>query len=447
MLAIILLLGALSFSNAAYTLVYDRPTSCTGSARPGLVALQRVTMRTPGYGSIRNGGIYNCRSVRGAGSISEHAEGRAWDAMLTPGDAVGQRLADFLVSKATDLGIQAVIYNRRVWGYGRYNWRSYSGVNPHVDHVHVSMQTRAANEVTEAMVEAAFAGAPVPQPGPGSVPPVPAGPSPGVGTPCSSGGRTGVCKLSSECQGDIVSGLCPGAFNIKCCLPAAVNPPPVNPPPTATACRDTATGQSGTCVDVAQCQSGNTKAGLCPGPANIRCCFNSGAPAPGPVPPTPLESCVRATTPVYVRSSPSRSSSIVLATMAGEEFSKSEERSGWFRVSNNRGSGWSYGTYFAACGAPRARSLASSDADQQDDGSIPRAIAGESDALPGWAFAIIGFAVGVAIGGFVVFFILRQRSNSHSSAETVPLMSAKVGSAGSSSLIPQLRKRNSFSNK
>ena len=62
------------------------------------------------------------------------------------GNPDAQQLADWLVEKASVLGIQAVIYNRRVWGYGRWNWRPYSGVNAHIDHVHVSMQIRAANE-------------------------------------------------------------------------------------------------------------------------------------------------------------------------------------------------------------------------------------------------------------------------------------------------------------
>jgi hypothetical protein len=73
------------------------------------------------------------------------------------GDPVGQRVADFLVANADNLGIQSVIYNRRVWGYGRYYWRAYTGVNPHVDHVHTGMNWAAARSLTDANVEAVFA--------------------------------------------------------------------------------------------------------------------------------------------------------------------------------------------------------------------------------------------------------------------------------------------------
>ena len=38
------------------------------------------------------------------------------------GDPEAQKLADWLVSKAGELGIQSVIYDRRVWGYGRWSW-------------------------------------------------------------------------------------------------------------------------------------------------------------------------------------------------------------------------------------------------------------------------------------------------------------------------------------
>lgn len=79
------------------------------------------------FPDMTNSGIYNCRNARGGGSLSEHAEGRAWDCGTRPGNPNAQRIADLLVTHGDALGLQSVIYNRRVWGYGRWNWRAYSG--------------------------------------------------------------------------------------------------------------------------------------------------------------------------------------------------------------------------------------------------------------------------------------------------------------------------------
>lgn len=80
-------------------------------------------------------GIYNCRPP------SEHAEGRACDVGLSASNpshlVVAERICDWAVENAEKYGIQSVIWNRRVWGFGRWTWRDYHGASAHTDHVHI----------------------------------------------------------------------------------------------------------------------------------------------------------------------------------------------------------------------------------------------------------------------------------------------------------------------
>ncbi len=303
-------------------------------------------------------GIYNCRSVRGGGSISEHAEGRAWDCHNKLGDPEAQRVADLLVAHADALGLQSVIYNRRVWGYGRWNWRAYSGVDPHTTHVHVGMNIQASNTMTEAAIEAILAGT-----GGGAPPPQPPQQPP-------------------------------------------QQPPVVEDPPT-------------------------------------------------------VASCVQAKQGVNIRTAPSTSGTqVLLAAMAGERFTKIDERSGWIRVTNSRGSGWSFGiaffflslsplgstltsfpgTFWTGCSAMRSV-VESDDGGAEVTTRIADGPGGE--AIPNWVFGLIGFVGGAIVAAAVAVVIVMARNRSQSSNE-LPLMEHKVGSAGSSSVIPQIRRRNSF---
>jgi len=64
---------------------------------------------------------------------------------------------------------------------------------------------------------------------------------------------------SDECLGSFVSGLCPGPANIKCCVNSMAS----------WQC----TQRDGMCIDAnAQTCMGNWVSGLCPGPANVKCC-------------------------------------------------------------------------------------------------------------------------------------------------------------------------------
>lgn len=101
-----------------------------------------------------NAGIYNCRSVRGGSTTSLHGEGRAADLAIRPYRAAyGTMLADLLRRYSKELGIQCVIWNRKIWSGYYKDWRKYNGVNPHVDHLHVELSWASANMSKQAMID------------------------------------------------------------------------------------------------------------------------------------------------------------------------------------------------------------------------------------------------------------------------------------------------------
>lgn len=90
----------------------------------------------------QNSGIYNCRPVRGSSYVpSIHGEGRAVDLGLKIARNEFAQLADLLRTHSAELGIQCIIYKRKIWsgGYESNGWQTYGGVNPHTDHLHVEM--------------------------------------------------------------------------------------------------------------------------------------------------------------------------------------------------------------------------------------------------------------------------------------------------------------------
>eukprot|EP00753_Platysulcus_tardus_P017782 PLAT6518.1.p1 GENE.PLAT6518.1~~PLAT6518.1.p1 ORF type:complete len:511 (+),score=202.35 PLAT6518.1:30-1562(+) len=98
---------------------------------------------------------------------------------------------------------------------------------------------------------------------------------------CTAGGATGTCKDVDTCAGTRTSGLCSGAANIQCCTNEQVNCGPVN-------------GQTGVCLNENQCTDGTTVAGLCSGPAAVKCCVTNAAATPpddGGNTPPPAPSC------------------------------------------------------------------------------------------------------------------------------------------------------------
>lgn len=131
---------------------YQGARSCTSGPQPGAWGYMDWFLNAYADDGAVNSGIYNCRSVRGGSTTSLHGEGRACDFGIRPYSAsYGTRLADFLKDHSKELGIQCVIWNRRIWSssYPNAGWRKYSGVNPHVDHLHVELMWWAANQTRD----------------------------------------------------------------------------------------------------------------------------------------------------------------------------------------------------------------------------------------------------------------------------------------------------------
>lgn len=103
----------------------------------------------------KNLGIYNCRTVRGGSTTSLHGEGRACDFGINPhGAPYGTLLADRLRMVSGELGIQCIIWNRRIWSgsYPDAGWRAYSGTNPHLDHIHLELSKASGRSLTSVQV-------------------------------------------------------------------------------------------------------------------------------------------------------------------------------------------------------------------------------------------------------------------------------------------------------
>lgn len=136
---------------------YQVATRCTGSASAGSRALMKWAMLA-GLTDV-NMGIYSCRPIRGGGARSLHSEGRAGDHGVKS-LAKGHRLVQTLRPHARALGIQCMIFDRRIWSAkspGR-NGRAYRGVNPHYDHVHIELTRNAAGRLTLATLRSVLEG-------------------------------------------------------------------------------------------------------------------------------------------------------------------------------------------------------------------------------------------------------------------------------------------------
>jgi hypothetical protein len=137
---------------------YVGQSTCSPAAKQGTLAFANLLLRT--YPHSRSLGISRACKV---GGQSEHKEGRAFDwgvsvnnardraavaslmTWLLKKDAYGNRYA-----MARRLGIQYMIWNRRIWGAysASAGWRKYTGSNPHTDHVHFSLSWAGARKQT-----------------------------------------------------------------------------------------------------------------------------------------------------------------------------------------------------------------------------------------------------------------------------------------------------------
>lgn len=126
---------------------YQGQTICSPTAKPGMAALRNLILAT-----YRGTGDYGIVRDCGVGGRSEHKEGRAWDWAVNAGNAAHVRqVNDMLMwalandrygnkfAQARRLGIMYIIWNRRIWHAGSSTWKTYTGSDPHTNHVHISL--------------------------------------------------------------------------------------------------------------------------------------------------------------------------------------------------------------------------------------------------------------------------------------------------------------------
>lgn len=132
---------------------YEYARGCTGGSKPGAVALMSWINRN--YPKSKNWGIYSCRMIPGSSSMSIHGEGRAldvgYDVVGGKGNPDGYRLFSHLKAHAVELGIQGIIWDRKI-STNRGDDRAYSGgpglTEAHVNHLHIEMTNAAARSLT-----------------------------------------------------------------------------------------------------------------------------------------------------------------------------------------------------------------------------------------------------------------------------------------------------------
>ena len=108
------------------------------------------------FPQITQTGIYNDRNVAGTTKKSSHAEGRGLDIHLSAFVPEQRMLADQLypvfIRKASQLGIDNVIWNKQIWSKTKGGPRLYTGQNPHTDHIHIEF-TREGSQQAQRAIE------------------------------------------------------------------------------------------------------------------------------------------------------------------------------------------------------------------------------------------------------------------------------------------------------
>lgn len=143
---------------------YEPAVSCTDGPQDGAKALMAWALGAWADKGLRNLGIYNCRPIRGTtNTTSLHGEGRACDLGFPVGDPDADVLCQLLIDHSAELGVQCVIYERKIWSGARPDEgrRPYGGTNPHTDHLHVELSWQAARTLTAEAIEAVLGGATV----------------------------------------------------------------------------------------------------------------------------------------------------------------------------------------------------------------------------------------------------------------------------------------------
>jgi len=139
---------------ATFPLQYDRAVRPSGGPTFGAKSLLAHGIEHFDAVSL---GIYNPRSIRGGRSLSMHAEGRAIDfgyPHRVGGTVNGWTFATWLLSHHRALGVQQLIYARKIWRNTRdaEGWRHYSGLAAHQEHIHVELTRASAASLSPTMI-------------------------------------------------------------------------------------------------------------------------------------------------------------------------------------------------------------------------------------------------------------------------------------------------------
>ena len=96
--------------------------------------------------------------------------------------------------------------------------------------------------------------------------------------PCSANGKSGKCIFADQCDGETVSGKCPGGSNFKCCLGGGSTPDPSKKEDNTY--NGPCTGGNGACIntDIYSCDT-NLVTGKCQGGNNVKCCVSGSKPS------------------------------------------------------------------------------------------------------------------------------------------------------------------------
>ena len=159
---------------------------CSGKVQPGSAELMAWAVETYGKRGLRNWGIYNCRTTVGGTNRSIHGDGRACDfgfpLVNNRANPVGWEVVNALLPHVRALGIQMIIWDRRIWSARTPNGAPYggSGKSPHIDHIHVEQTWNSARTLTRErvrqIVRVPAPKPPAPTPAPKPPPPAPAPP-------------------------------------------------------------------------------------------------------------------------------------------------------------------------------------------------------------------------------------------------------------------------------
>lgn len=136
---------------------YVGAKSCTKGPSTGAKGAMSYFLAKYKSKNGRNSGIFNCRPVRGTNNTTSlHGEGRAADFGLKylTDIPVYSKFAEQLRLHSKELGIQCIIFNRKIFsgGYSNKGWHKYNGTNPHTDHLHVEFTWAAANRSQAATI-------------------------------------------------------------------------------------------------------------------------------------------------------------------------------------------------------------------------------------------------------------------------------------------------------